>query len=50
MRIHTVLAWIAQANRDDNTAEVELRMILSIDPGQTARSREQATFRVISKP
>ena len=36
LQIHTVLAWIAQANHDDNTAEVELRTVLSIDPGQTA--------------
>jgi len=40
LQIHTVLAWIAQANRDDNTAEVELRMVLAIDPEQTA-SRNQ---------
>ena len=36
LQIHTVLAWIAQANHDDNTAEVELRTVLSIDPAQTA--------------
>ncbi len=40
LQIHTVLAWIAQANHDDNTAEVELRAVLSIDPAQTA-SRNQ---------
>lgn len=35
LQIHTVLAWIAQANHDDNTAEVELRMVLAIDPAKT---------------
>jgi beta-lactamase regulating signal transducer with metallopeptidase domain len=34
LQIHTVLAWIAQANRDDDTAEVELQIIVSIDPAQ----------------
>jgi hypothetical protein len=42
LQIHTVLAYIAQANRDDNTAEVELRMVLSIDPGQTASLNQLA--------
>jgi TonB family protein len=40
LQIHTVLAWIAQANRDDNTAEVELRTVLAIDPGQTASQNQ----------
>lgn len=40
LQIHTVLAWIAQANRDDKTAEVELRTVLAIDPAQAAAASE----------
>ncbi len=38
LQIHTVLAWIAQTESDYDTAEVELKKSLAIDPGQAGSS------------
>jgi len=40
LQIHSVFAWIAQAEKDDATAESEFRKVLEIDPEQASASYE----------
>jgi TonB family protein len=38
LQIHSVLAWIAQIEKDDATAETELKKVLAVDPDDAGTS------------
>jgi TonB family protein len=43
LQIHTILAYIAQTNHDNVTAEVELNKVLALDPDRAEASYQLAT-------